>query len=310
MLSAAGQKISMKLTVIILSFNVKTLLKKAIEAVYKTYKDKGLQLIIVDNASTDGSVQMVKKYFPKAKLIQSKTNTGFSKGNNLARESSDGDIVLFLNPDTEVQNEAISKCIKILSEREEIGVITCKVMLPNGQIDYSCHRGLPTPWNTFCYWTRMSKLFPKSEFFAGYEATHLDANRSHYIECASGTFLMVKREVLEKINWWDEDYWWNGEDIEFCFRVKKAGYKIWYEPSVTMMHYKGSSSGLWNTSQIKVSKATKERSAKSASRAMRIFVEKHWRELGPWPVMQVVRLGIYLLEKYRLALIRMGKSYK
>lgn len=298
------------LSVVILSYNIKELLQKAIKAVYTTYKDKKLQIIVVDNASSDNSVEIVRKKFPKVKLVQSKVNTGFSKGNNLARKFTKGDVVLFLNPDTEVQKGTIAKCLKILKSKGELGAITCKVMLPNGNIDYSCHRGLPTVWNTFCFWTGLSKLFPKSSTFAGYEANYLDTNESHYIDCVSGTFLMVKREALEAINWWDEGYWWNGEDIEFCYMLKQKGYKIWYESSVAMMHYKGSSSGLWNTSKMKVDKKTVERSARSASKAMRIFVEKHWKELGPWPIMIVVRFGIFILEKYRLTLINMGKSYK
>ncbi len=299
----------MALSVIILSYNVEKLLKKAIQAIYDTYNDKSLQIIVVDNSSSDGSVDMIRKNFPEVDLVINVTNSGFAAGNNLARKATKGDSVLFLNPDTEVKGRAIEKCLKILTGRSELGAITCKVMLPNGKIDYSCHRGLPTVWNTFCFWTKLSKSFPKSQIFAGYEATYLDVNKSHYIDCISGTFLMVKRKVLDKINWWDTDYWWNGEDIEFCYRIKKAGYKIWYEPSETIMHYKGSSSGLWSTSKEDVTKETKIKSAKSAASAMRIFINKHWKELGPWPVMIIVKLGISMLEKYRLWKIEKGINY-
>ena len=299
----------MTLSVIILSYNVEQLLKKAIRAVYDTYKEKDLQVIVVDNASSDGSVKMVKKNFPKVDLVISNTNTGFAAGNNLARKIAKGDVVLFLNPDTEVKGKAIKKCLEILTSRSELGAVTCKVMLPNGKIDYSCHRGLPTVWNTFCFWTGLSKIFPKSPIFAGYEATYLDTNESHYIDCVSGTFLMIKRKVLDKINWWDTDYWWNGEDIELCYRINRAGYKVWYESTEIMMHYKGSSSGLWSTSKVVVAKETKMKSAKSAARAMRIFTHKHWRELGPWPIMTVVKLGISILEKYRLWKIEKGINY-
>ena len=299
----------MALSVIILSYNVEKLLKKAIQAVNETYKEKSLQIIVVDNASSDGSVDMVKKNFPKVDLVKSDTNMGFAAGNNLVRKIAKGDVVLFLNPDTEVKGRAIRKCLEILTSRSELGSITCKVMLPNGKIDYSCHRGLPTVWNTFCFWTKLSKIFPKSSTFAGYEATYLDTNESHYIDCISGTFLMIKRKVLDKVNWWDEDYWWNGEDIELCYRIKKAGYKIWYEPTERMIHYKGSSSGLWSTSKVVVAKETKIKSAKSAARAMRIFTNKHWKELGPWPIMIIVKLGISILEKYRLCKIEKGINY-
>jgi len=299
----------MGLSIIILSYNVKDLLKKAIQTVYNTYKGKGLQIIVVDNASSDDSVNMVKKYFPKVDLVLSDTNIGYAAGNNLARKITKGDIVLFLNPDTEVKGQAIKKCMQILTERDELGAITCKVMLPNGNIDYSCHRGLPTVWNTLCYWTGLSKLFSKSPVFAGYEASYLDTNKAHYIDCISGTFLMIKKKVLEKINWWDEDYFWNGEDIEFCYQIKKAGYKIWYEPSEMIMHYKGSSSGLWTTGKVVVPKETKIKAAKSAARAMKVFTNKHWKELGPWPIMIIVKFGVLLLEKYRLWKIEKGLSY-
>jgi GT2 family glycosyltransferase len=300
----------MSLSVIILSYNVKDLLRNAISAVYKTYKSKDLQIIVVDNASSDGSVKMVRKEFPAVDIVVSKTNTGFSKGNNLARKIAKGNIILFLNPDTEVQKGAIKKSIEKLVSNKKLGAITCKVLLPNGMLDYSCHRGLPSPWNTFSYLSGLSNIFPKSKFFSGYSATYLDYNKSHYIDCVSGTFLMIKKEVLEKIDWWDEDYWWNGEDIEMCYRIKKEGFRIWYESSVTMIHYKGSSSGLWSTTKIVVPKETKIRSAKSATLAMRIFLNKHWREMGPWPLMQLMRLGIYSLEKYRLGKIGSGKLYK
>jgi len=299
----------MKLTIVILSHNVCDLLKKAIQSVYDTYKEKDLQIIVIDNASIDDSVSMVKKYFPKVDLITNKINLGFAKGNNLANKITKGDVVLFLNPDTQVNKNTIKKTLDILVAKKELGAITCKVVLPNGLMDYSCHRGLPTIWNTFCYWTGISKIFPKSALFAGYEATYLNTNSSHYIDCISGTFLMVKRNVLEKIGWWDKDYWWNGEDIEFCYQIKKNGYKIWYEPSVSILHFKGSSSGLWTTGKGMVSTETKINAAKSAAKAMRIFTNKHQEELGPWYVMFIVKFGISMLEKYRLWKIKKGIAY-
>jgi GT2 family glycosyltransferase len=299
----------MLLSVIIVSYNIEKLLKKAISSIYNTYGKDDLQIIVIDNASSDDSVAMVKKEFPRVEIIKSETNNGFSAGNNLARKKAKGEVVLFLNPDVEVKGQAIGKCLDILTKNNDLGAITCKVMLPNGKVDYSCHRGLPTVWNTFCYWTYLAKLFPKSAHFAGYAATYLDINQPHYIECISGTFLMIKHRVLDNIGWWDEDYWWNGEDIEFCYRIKKAGYGIWYEPSETIIHYKGSSSGLWTTGVGQVSKETKIRSARSAAMAMRIFVNKHWRELGSAPIMYIVRLGIYLVEKYRLWKINLGVNY-
>lgn len=299
----------MRLSIVIVSYNVKNLLKKTIESVYDTYNSRDLQIIVVENGSTDGSLEMLKKDFPNVDLVVSKSNLGFSRGNNLARKITRGKVILFLNPDTVIKNSTIKKCLEVLEERQDVGAVGCKVMLPDGRLDYSCHRGLPTPWNTFCYWSGLSKVFPGVKTFSGYKATYLNTNESHSIDCISGTFLMIKKEILDKINWWDEDYFWNGDDIELCYQIQKAGYKIWYESSVEIVHYKGSSSGLWTTGKGQVSVETKIMSAKSAAKVMGIFVRKHWKELGPLPVMILVRLGIWLLEKYRLAKIRLGLSY-
>jgi len=299
----------MKISIVILSHNVKTLLIQAIKSVYLTFKSKNIQIIVVDNASSDGSVSSVKKEFPNVELVESSINTGFSAGNNLARPYVKNEIVLFLNPDTVVQGDAIARCMQILLSNSNFGAITCKVMLSNGNIDYSCHRGLPTVWNTFCYWSGLSKLFSKSKLFSGYTASYLSVNESHEIDCISGTFLMIRKNVLDKIGWWDEDYFWNGDDIELCYRIKKAGYKIWYEASVQIIHHKGSSSGLQSTAKYNVEKEIRYKSAKSAAGAMRIFINKHSSELGPYHLMLLVKLGIYILEKYRIWKIDRGYKY-
>lgn len=300
----------MKLSIIIISYNVKDLLETAIRSVFKTYKnEKDLQVIVADNASTDGSAQMVRRKFKKVTIVQSKVNLGFSAGNNIARKITKGKYVLFLNSDVEIKGNAIGKCLSLLEQRPELGAITCKVVLPNGKLDYSCHRGLPTVWNTLCYWSGLSKIFPGSAVFSGYTASYLSPNDSHYIDCINGAFIMIRKDLLDKINWWDEDYWWNGEDIEMCWNIKKMGYRIWYEASEQMIHYKGSSSGLHSTAKAEVAKEMKIRTAKSAAKAMKIFVNKHSQELGPYPVMIVVKLGIALLEKYRMWKINKGITY-
>ena len=114
---------------------------------------------------------------------------------------------------------------------------------------------------------------------------------------------------LDKIDWWDEDYFWNGEDIEMCYQVKRLGYKIWYEASETIIHYKGSSSGLYTTAKLKVPKEEKINRAKDATRSMRIFIQKHFSELGPAPIVAIAWVGAWILEKYRLARIHLGLKY-
>jgi GT2 family glycosyltransferase len=299
-----------KLDIVIVSYNVRDLIIDCLKSIYKQKEKKdNWKVIIPDCASSDDSVSEIKKHFPQVKLILSKINLGFSKGNNLARKFADAEYVLFLNPDTEIKGKVIQKSIEILDNDPAVGAVGCKVMLPNGKLDYSCHRGLPTVWNSISYFTGLSKIYPKSNFFAGYEASYLDYHQSHEIDCITGAFMMVRRDILEKINWWDEDYFWNGEDIEMCYKIKKLGYKIWYESSEEIIHYKGSSSGLYSTAKTSVSKEVKIKTAKYATRAMRLFIEKHWRELGFPPFVFIAWFGVWILEKIRLAKIQLGLKY-
>lgn len=298
------------LDIVIVSHNVKKILVECLESIYKNkLASDNWNVILVDNASSDGTTKEIKQKFPRVKVVESERNLGFSKGNNLARKFVTSDTVLFLNPDTKVVGDSIQKAITALYSDDKIGAVGSRVLLPNGKIDYSCHRGLPTIWNTFSYWSGLTRIFPKSKLFSGYTASYLDYKKSHEIDCISGTFLIIRRKVLDTVGWWDEDYFWNGEDIEMCFQIKKHGWKIWYESRSEIIHYKGSSSGLWNTAALEVPKEKKIESAKSAARVMNIFVKKHWKELGPAPLIGLVWLGIIVLEKIRLAKLRLGFKY-
>ncbi len=293
------------LSIIILSYNVKQLLLDCLASVY-AHAGSDWQIIVVDNASSDGSAEAVEVKFPKVNVIRSNTNLGFSAGNNLGIKRAVGDYILFLNDDTKITGDAITESLKYLKDHNDVGALTCKVELPNGKLDYSCHRGLPTPWNALCYFTGLSKIFPKSKLFSGYTATYQDLNTIHEIDCATGAFLLVKRVAGESIGWWDEDYFWNGEDIEFCFQLRKNKWKIIYYPQEKIIHFKGSSSGLWSTGQSKVSQEVKLRTARSAAKAMKIFYGKHFKKglagLTVW-------WGISALEQLRLYKLKMGLKY-
>ncbi len=296
-----------ELSIVIVSFNVKKLLLDCLESIYKNKKDtNNWQIIVVDNASTDGSVEAVEKKFPKVNLIKSPKNLGYARGNNLAVSVINSDYVLFLNPDTIIKGDVIQKTLNFLKENPKVGAVTCKVLLPDGKLDYSCKRGFPAPWSAFCYFTGLAKVFPNSKFFAGYTATYLDSDTTNEVECISGTFFMVRRLAAREVGWWDEDYFWNGEDIEFCFRLREKGWKIYYYPKGEIVHFKGSSSGLWKSAKVSVSKEVKLRSAKAGIEAMRIFYEKHYLKNTPFVFRKIVLLGINLLEKVRLLKIKLS----
>ncbi|MDO8498431.1 MAG: glycosyltransferase family 2 protein [bacterium] len=299
------------LSIVILSFNVKELLLNCLRSIYENKDAKdSWQVMVVDNGSSDNSLEAVKKAYPRIESYQTGQNLGFSKGNNYTIPFLKAPAVLFLNPDTKIVGDVIQKSLDLLNSDPQIGALTCRVELPNGKLDYSCHRGFPTPWNSLTYFLGLAKRFPKLKLFSGYTATYLDINTTHEMECGSGTFLMVKRDVGDKIGWWDSDYFWNGEDIEFFYQVKELGYKTYYYAGGKVIHYKGSSSGLQSTSQAVVPKERKITSAKHATEAMRIFFMKHYYHQYFPGLREFILLGIYLLEKMRILKINSGLKYE
>ncbi|MDD5147289.1 MAG: glycosyltransferase family 2 protein [Candidatus Daviesbacteria bacterium] len=309
-----------ELSIIILNFNVKELLLNCLESIFQSKgKLDWWQVIVVDNASDDGSVGALKVKYKTAphsssgntiELIENKTNLGFAAGNNVGVKRAKAPVILFLNPDTLIVNHAIQKSLETLLSNPDFGALTCKVELPDERLDYSCHRGFPNPWNSFCYFSGLAKLFPRSPIFSGYTASYLDARKAHEIDCATGAFLMVRKIAGDQINWWDKDYFWNGEDIEFCYSLKMKGWKIYFYPEVKIIHYKGSSSGLWKTSALKVSKEERLKTATHGVSAMRIFYKKHYYKKYPPLLRDFVLWGIKLLEHYRKFRIITGMRYE
>lgn len=279
-----------ELSIVILNYNVKELLLNCLESIFNNKrKEDNWQVIVVDNASTDGSAEAVKeKYGKQVELVESKVNLGFAGGNNLGVKYAKAPVILFLNPDTVVEGQAIQKTLEVLLSNPDLGAITCKVQLPDGRMDYSCHRGFPTPWNSFSYFSGLAKMFPNSPFFAGYTATYLSLNTSHEIDSATGAFLMVRKIAGEQIGWWDAGYFWNGEDIEFCFSLKEKGWKIFYYPDEKIIHFKGSSA-----------KKAKAETISHGISAMRIFYKKHYYKKYPFLFRNFVLLGIKALEQFR-----------
>lgn len=301
------------LSIIILNYNVRELLLNCLESIFKNKTNEdNWQIIVVDNASEDGSVEAVKEKYKvigmdsrfrgndrEVEIIRNKQNLGFSAGNNTAIPKIRAPVVLFLNPDTVIFDDVIQKSLDYLLSNPDIGALTCRVELPNGKLDYSCHRGFPTPWNSFAYFSGLSKMFPKSPFFARYPATYLDLNKPHEIDCLTGAYLMVRKIAGDSIGWWDTDYFWNGEDIEFCFNLKEKGWKIYFYPEGKIIHYKGSSSGLKDTVLVKVDRERRLKAVSAGTSAMKIFYKKHYFHKYPPVIRDFILLGIKSLEQYR-----------
>lgn len=293
------------LSIIILNFNTKDFLEKCLESIEKSsIKPYQLEVIIVDNNSSDDSVKMVKEKFKKVILIENKENLGFAKGNNIGVKKSKGKCILFLNPDTVVSKDSLKTVLDFLENNPQAGAATVKLVDTKGVLDEPSHRGFPTPWNAISHFSGLGKLFPKSRVFSGYTmGWSKDLNSAHEVDSISGAFFCVRREAGEKVGWWDEDYFWYGEDIDFSFRLKKAGYSIYFLPDSKVLHYRGAASGIVKrTAHVSTaSKESKIRSARASTHAMEVFYKKHYANSYPSFIKWIVLGGIKLLSAYRVA---------
>ncbi len=296
------------LTIIILNYNSGDYLSKCLSSLDNCHHSTfDYQIIIVDNASSDDSFYKARQLNTKNCLfITSPTNNGFASGNNLGIKHLDPKTkyVLFLNPDTTVNPETLERMIDFFHSHKNVDAATCKIILAKtNQIQPECHRGFPTPWRSLCYFTGISKLFPKSQFFNGYFMGNLDLTKPQKIEACVGAFLMIKKQVGEKIKWWSTDYFFYGEDLDICFQLYQHHYQLWYNPYASIIHYQGISSGVQKYSKNRsgATKETKIQVALASTQAMRIFYQRNYFKHYPKFLQSLVNLGINILEKKRLA---------
>jgi GT2 family glycosyltransferase len=289
-------------SIIIVTYNSQQTILDCINSILKTVKQNKYEIIISDNSSDDLTYDKIFSILQTNNnliYIKNKENVGFSKGNNVGIKKSTGDYVLFLNPDTKVYDKTIDGMIDFMKENPDCGASTCFVELPDGKLDDSSHRGFPTPWNSFSHFSYLSKMFKKSKIFGGYNLTYLDTSKIHEIDALAGSFMLVPRNVGEKLSWWDEDYFFYGEDIDFCYRIKKAGYKIYFVPKFRALHLKGISSGIKRVSKEKTRASEETRKLATFHRfhAMEIFYDKHYKDKYPKVVNFLVLNGINFRKK-------------
>lgn len=253
------------LSIIIVNYNVKEFLQNLLQSIEKASANLSIETIIVDNASDDGSIEMLNKNFPQIKLIENKKNVGFGAANNQALEIAKGKYILLLNPDTIVKEDTFSEMIKFFETHPEAGMAGCKVLNPDGTLQLACRRGFPGPWTSFTKVMGLSKIFPKSKLFARYNLTFLNENETYEVDAISGSFMMMRKEVYEKIGGFDPDFFMYGEDLDLCYRTQKAGFKVFYVHSTEIIHYKGEST-----------KRSKIDETKIFYDAMHLFVKKHF----------------------------------
>ncbi len=291
------------LSIIIVNFNTKELLAACLASIVRAVHPKnGLEVIVVDNASKDGSGEMVARQFKEVTLIKNNKNLGFARANNQGAKKATGKHLLFLNSDTVIKRYSLVKPLKFLKNHPKVGAITIKLTLPDGQIDIDNHRGFPTPWASFCHFFGLSGLFPHSLIFNSYHLGLKKLNRIHSIPVAAGSFLMLPQKIFHTIGAWDEAYYFYGEDIDLCYRINAAGYKIIYYPKVSALHYKGASSGIRKESAgiSSADKKTKIKISKASVEAMKIFYRKFYLHKYPSIITWLILTAISLKGKLRV----------
>jgi GT2 family glycosyltransferase len=291
------------LAIIIINYNTRQLLDDCLNSVFKATEPKGgIEVIVVDNASSDDSMSMVAKKYPQVKVIKNKKNTGFAYANNQGVEISNSKYLLFLNSDTVIKRFSLVKPLKYLKTHQKVGALTIKLFLKDGSVDMDNHRGHPTPWTAITKFSGLSDLFPNSLFFNNYHLGRKNLNKIHQVPVAAGSYMMMPDSLFRKIGMWDDNYFFYGEDIDLCYRINQAGYKIIYYPKVTTLHLRGASSGLRkeNSQSASSDKANRLRVAKASIDAWKKFYKKFYTNQYPKIVTFAVISGISIFGYFRL----------
>jgi N-acetylglucosaminyl-diphospho-decaprenol L-rhamnosyltransferase len=228
------------LTISIVNWNTREYLRKCLQSINQHAPREPYEVLVVDNASEDGSAEMVKGEFPWVRLIPSEKNLGYARANNIALEQARGDLFLTLNPDTEFFDNSLQKAVDLIHSRERVGALTGRLLNPDGTLQGGI-RSFPTPWAIFCDAVGLSKIFPQSPFFARYRMPFFDYSREAEVEQPMGTFLLFSMEALKQVGPFDERFPIFFNEVDLLYRLKKAGWKILYSPEVKILHYGGAS---------------------------------------------------------------------
>ncbi len=279
--------------IIILNWNTRDLLRRCLETVVASEGDFTFKVVVVDNASSDGSAEMVRQQFPTVQVIASEINGGYPYGNNLGLKAlgfrGKGDLaadtpryVVLLNPDTEVPPDAFCCMTQYMNARPEIGVAGPKLVLEDGSLDLACRRSFPTPEVSFYRFSGLSKLFPNHPRFGRYNMTFADPDQEIEVDSVVGAYMQVRREAIAAAGLLDETFFMYGEDLDWAYRIKKAGWKVFYHPKVTVKHIKRAASRKSKKAQYEF------------QRAMLIFYQKHYQASTPLWLHSLIVMGLLL----------------
>ncbi|MCL4538733.1 MAG: glycosyltransferase [Bacteroidetes bacterium] len=283
-------------SVVTVSFNVRGFLENLINSLNRALEGIDSEIIVVDNSSDDDTVEFVRKNFPNVTLIENRANVGFGKANNQGVKESSGEYLLLINPDAIVEESTIREMIAFSQLHPDAGASSCKVLNGDGTLQKTCRRGFPTPWVAFTKISGLSAMFPRTRLFGRYNLTFLNPEEEHEVDAIGGSFMFIPRKVFMEVGGFDEDYFMYGEDIDLCYRIKQAGYRVFYTPRTTAIHFKGESarrSSMNHTYEF--------------YRAMSVFVEKRY---GKYTALsRMLRASIIVSRQVRSFSLWIGKVW-
>ncbi len=269
------------LSIVIVNYNVRYYLEQCLRAVRSASRNIRVEIFVVDNHSTDESVDYLQSRFPEVIFIANEENLGFSRANNQAIRKASGRYVLLLNPDTMVTEQTLSQCLNFMDKNEEVGAAGTAMYGCDGRFAWESRRGVPTPWTSFCKMIGLTALFPHSRLFGRYYMRFLDRTKPAYIEIVSGAFMLLRRKALDEVGLLDENFFMYGEDIDLSYRMLQGGWKNVYLPE-PILHYKGESTQKSSYRYVHI-----------FYEAMLIFFDKHFRRRYR-VIALLIRLAVYL----------------
>jgi len=287
-----GSEQKVDLAIVVVNYNTRDLLSACLTSVHASQGDCSCEVWVVDNGSTDGSGEMVASQFPQVHLIRSEVNGGYPYANNLALREILGlktqipQYVLLLNPDTLLPTSTLASMKAFMEQHPQAGAAGPRLLRPSGELDLACRRSFPTPANSFYQIFGLSNLFRRSHRFAQYNLTFLDPDETIEVDSVVGSFMMVRSEAIQQVGVLDESFFMYGEDLDWAYRMKAAGWKVYYNADVTVLHYKGEAS--------KTSRDARRKARYEFYRAMYIFYQKHYRATTPLWLHWLVVGGIAL----------------
>lgn len=227
------------LSICIVTYRARDYLRGCLESIAGNPPSRPYELIVVDNNSQDGTVEMLQQEFPQVRLIQTPGNQGFSRPMNMALRAARGAYLLPLNPDTLVQPGALDTLVEFLETHPEVGICGPKVLNPDGTLQKPCRRSEARPWDVIAYFSGLARLFPKSRLFGGYLMSYIDEDETHAVQGVSGSCMLIRREVTEQVGFLDERFFAYQEDADYCLQARRAGWQIYYVPAAHVVHFGG-----------------------------------------------------------------------